>query len=189
MLYFIPKHREYLLCVECDESNYLTITHPDGSMFKDAGRLILSCGGVDNFLTRCIESPLSGVELARQLDKSRAAAQKAKRLREMAKEEQEQREQREAEATLRKLVEDGEPIEVTLQNVRTLLKYLRLTNWGVWHLPQMTIGYKAHQYDCDGVTAVTVVFDSPVELIDGEVCAAYAFGAPRGHLTKYCHLR
>lgn len=56
-------------------------------------------------------------------------------------------------------------------------------NWGLWKLPELSVGYSAHQYDCDGVTATTICLDEPV---DGRT--KYKVGGRRGHLSQYYKL-
>ena len=75
-------------------------------------------------------------------------------------------------------------IPSTAENIRLVMKYLNQQNWGSWTLPKMEIGYKAHQYDCEGQVAVTFQLDRPVE---GET--KLSFNAPRGHLRKYQDIR
>ena len=55
---------------------------------------------------------------------------------------------------------NGDAVETTVENIRTLLRYLNDINWGVWQLPSMTIGYTCNQYDCDGKTATTITLDT-----------------------------
>jgi hypothetical protein len=100
----------------------------------------------------------------------------------------ERAEKRKAEnAKLMAMIEAG-PIPATIENVRLLLQWLNEQNWGSWDLPAMTIGYSAHQYDCDGVTATTITLDKPIsdEFITSE--RRFVVGAPRGHLSKYQRL-
>lgn len=82
---------------------------------------------------------------------------------------------------------NGDTVETTVENIRTLLRYLNDINWGVWQLPSMTIGYSCHQYDCDGKTATTIKLDRPIEY-RGEKVTRFQYGAPRGHLCDYCRI-
>jgi len=61
---------------------------------------------------------------------------------------------------------------------------LNTVNWGVWHLPKMTIGYSCHQYDCNGKTATTIKLDTPIKYWDKPE-TMFVYGNPRGHLEKY----
>jgi hypothetical protein len=85
----------------------------------------------------------------------------------------------------------SQPIPATVENVRLVAAYLNTINWGAWNLPKMTIGYKAHQYDCDGKLATTIVLDEPISDPDYDIYNERKFvvGAPMGHLSKYQHLR
>ncbi len=71
-------------------------------------------------------------------------------------------------------------VEVNEDNLRVVMRYLSIKNWGSWQLPKMSIGYSANQYDCDGKTAVTVILDKPLNGF-----TKYQYGAPRGHLSAY----
>lgn len=71
-------------------------------------------------------------------------------------------------------------IPSTLENIRLLLIHLNKSNWGSWSLPKMSIGYSVNQYDCDGISAVTIKLE---KAIDG--CKLYKIGGKFGHLTKY----
>ncbi|MDA3906505.1 MAG: hypothetical protein PF484_10565 [Bacteroidales bacterium] len=73
-----------------------------------------------------------------------------------------------------------EIIPSTLENIKIVLQILNLQNWGTWKLPKMSIGYSAHQYDCDGKIASTIKFDFP---IDGET--KFKVGGKNGHLNHY----
>lgn len=77
-------------------------------------------------------------------------------------------------------IKDLPVIPTTLDNIRIVLEHLNEDNWGGWSLPKMSIGYCAHQYDCDGVQSSTMTLDTPVD-------GTYKFkvGGRGGHLKKY----
>lgn len=75
-------------------------------------------------------------------------------------------------------------IPSTIENIKIVLETLNNQNWGIWELPKMSIGYSAHQYDCEGSMATTMTLDQPV---DGDY--KFMVGGKRGHLTKYRLLR
>lgn len=85
----------------------------------------------------------------------------------------------EAKNSYLQLVGKGK-INVTEENLKIVMNYLRRVNWGGWSLPAMDIGYSANQYDCDGKIAVTVTLDKPLNGVK-----KFQMGAPRGHLEKY----
>jgi len=82
----------------------------------------------------------------------------------------------------------GQTIEVTQENLIKVLYGLNQMNWGSWTLPTMTIGYSAHQYDCDGKTATTINLDQPIN-IDGQMISKFKTATNRGHLNEYYSLR
>lgn len=92
-------------------------------------------------------------------------------------------EERKYEEEYAALVAD-QPIEVTPHNLALLARHLNSENWGVWRLPELMVGYSAHQYDCDGKTATTITLDAPI-MIGGELVTKLQYGAPRGHLRDY----
>lgn len=84
---------------------------------------------------------------------------------------------------------ENKKIPATLENIKEIAKKLSETNWGLWgELPDLEIGYRANQYDCDGKIAVTITLDRPID-VDGERVSRFVYGAPRRHLMKYYHLR
>lgn len=148
--------------------------------WDNAAALIGSFGGVDKLLARCQDVddlPAMVANLNEYNSKGRerqAASDAAKEEARTARVEQEYKD----------AFGDGtQATESTLENIAILLRYLNSTNWGVWHLPTMTIGYACHQYDCDGKRASTIKLDEPVE---GYTKLQY--GAPRGHLTAYTNV-
>lgn len=80
-------------------------------------------------------------------------------------------------------IKDLNIIPATLDNIRTVLVHLNSSNWGGWHLPKLSIGYTAAQYDCDGVQASTIKLDSAVE-----VSKLFKVGGKAGHLNKYTRI-
>ncbi|MFA5689911.1 MAG: hypothetical protein WC959_12360 [Kiritimatiellales bacterium] len=75
-------------------------------------------------------------------------------------------------------------IPTTIENLSLVLEHLNTQNWGTWNLPQMTIGYSAHQYDCDGKQISTITLDRPIEFC-GRMETRFKSGSKRGHLEKY----
>jgi hypothetical protein len=70
-------------------------------------------------------------------------------------------------------------IEKNDENIAKYLKYLNLSNWGLWNIsegPNFGIGYKCNQFDCDGKVVSTITFDN------GE---KYSTSKPAGHLNEY----
>lgn len=75
-------------------------------------------------------------------------------------------------------------IPVTVENLSLVIDHLNTQNWGSWTLPQMSIGYSAHQYDCEGTTISTIALDRPIKFQDG-FGNKFKSGSKRGHLENY----
>ena len=82
-------------------------------------------------------------------------------------------------------------IPATVDNIGIILRHLNSQNWGLWKLPALSIGYSAHQYDCDGKQATTITLDKPISDDDYNIKRERRFkvGGKRGHLSKYQALR
>lgn len=75
-------------------------------------------------------------------------------------------------------------IPTTVENLSLVLEYLNTKNWGSWTLPTMSIGYRAHQYDCEGTTITTITLNQPI-MFCGKMERNFKSGSKRGHLEKY----
>ncbi|MDY4406038.1 MAG: hypothetical protein SPE55_03100 [Sodaliphilus sp.] len=145
---------------------------------ENAGSFIVSQGGIEAILAKCVEVTeeqfaedrkqlLLRHEQARQHSLGVAIAKRKRH-----------------EEEYNAVFNGGGVVETTVENIRTLLRYLNDINWGVWQLPSMTIGYSCNQYDCDGKTATTIRLNSPIEY-RGEQVSQFQYGAPSGHLRGY----
>lgn len=143
-MYFISRNGNTALNVTMNENGTLTMRDKRGNLYKDAGLLITSCGGVDAFLAKCKDGDLGEAFEARRAE--------AKRLREHAAAIEAEKAAK-AETAYKAMVAAGEPVEATRKNIAILLRYLATANWGTWSLPEMTIGYRCNQYDCAGTIA------------------------------------
>ena len=147
---------------------------------ENAGSFIVSQGGIEAILAKCVE-----------VTEEQFAEDRKQLL--MRHEQAKQRSQELALANRKRHEQDynavfnGGTIETTVENIRILLRYLNDINWGVWQLPPMTIGYSCNQYDCDGKTATTIKLDRPIEY-RGEKVTQFQYGAPSGHLRGYCRI-
>ena len=79
-------------------------------------------------------------------------------------------------------------IDASVDNLYVLMRYLRSIPWGQWHLPTLSQGYSANQYDCDGKIAVTVILNDGITTEDGKVVKKLQYGAPMGHLSNYTNI-
>lgn len=179
VIYRIEKNEDGTLRLFREYTNNQGFWRKDGRPAKGAGLIIKNTGGIESFLEKCEE-----VEDVKQFVHDLNVEKKAARERTL-----QQRAERDA-LRERKAKEDydrlfcGEVTEANEETVGALLRYLNTQNWGLWHLPKMTIGYICNQYDCDGKTATTIKLDSPI-VVNDVSGTMFEVGAPMGYLTKY----
>lgn len=152
----------------------------DGRQYQNAGLLIMQEGGIDALLSKCeeIEDVAQFVHDLNVEKKAIRERANQERMRQMTAQSDK------AKADYDKVFNGKDIVESTPENIYILLAYLNTVNWGVWHLPKMTIGYQCNQYDCDGKTATTIKLDSPVKYWDKPE-KMFVYGNPRGCLEKY----
>jgi len=150
-----------------------------GNPIQDAGMFINQQGGINGLLDKCRDVEnldeqinVRNVQLKAEHEAAHVAAMERKAQREKNIEEEYRR------------LFCCEVTETNEETVGALLRYLNLHNWGLWHLPKMTIGYACHQYDCDGKQATTIKLDCPI-MVGDEPGTMFQVGAPHGHLMKY----
>lgn len=173
----------------CTKKNVYQITkNDDGTVTfypeeKNAGMIIMQRGGVQGFLSACIEDErdyeafcqdFQRIKEAKEEHRSYIRNQNAKVKAEAAK--------RDYMAMLEKY--EDKVIDTTPENLTILMRYLQTVNWGMWKLPKMSQGYTANQYNCDGKIAVTIILDQGIES-DGKIIRKMQYGAPNGHLSEY----
>jgi hypothetical protein len=108
-----------------------------------------------------------------------------------AKKIQNEKEEQDLEADFRTLeneIKEGKVFKANVDNLRRILKYLNSMNWGVWRLPNMSVGYSAHQYDYNGRNVTTISLDEPINYY-GEMVSKFKVGGSRNFLPKYCFIR
>ena len=151
----------------------------DGRKFDNAGSLIINAGGIEGLLRQCedvedLEGMIAQMSEEKAEIRRKAMAERENRAK-IVNEEYEQ-------------LFANDVTETNAKTVYALLRYLNTQNWGLWHLPKMTIGYQCNQYDCDGKTATTIILDEPIK-VAGEMGTMFEYGAPFGHLNKYKPIR
>lgn len=152
----------------------------DGHLFPNAGSLIITAGGIDGLLSQCeevedIDAMIAELNVIKAEIRRKANAER---------ERQQTASVSMVEDNYHRLFDGRDVVETNAETVYTLLRYLNTQNWGLWHLPAMTIGYQCNQYDCDGKTATTIKLDQPIS-VGGRMGTQFVYGAPRGHLTNY----
>ena len=174
----------YNVVINNDSS--LLITKHDGKIIDNCGQLISQYGGVDKLLLKCIETTLSFEDyVVQQREQNRLEAESRKQAHSEYIKKYEEKENKEWDE-----ISCLSIIPATVENVRRLLRHLHKQNWGGWSLPQLSIGYSAHQYDCDGVIATIITLDLPLSDSDLEIKNQRKFkvGGKRGHLTAQRNL-
>ena len=164
--------------------------NPDGSLLltadginsiPNAGAVIGNLGGIQGTLDRAIETDKT---LPQLIEERRQRIQQAAETQARATQKQIEKIQQEYNQLL---ASSPNGIETNIDNLYTVMRYLCTVNWGVWELPPMTIGYSAHQYDCDGHIAVTFQLDKPIEY-RGSLTTKLVFNAPLAQLASYQHI-
>lgn len=166
--------------VNTNEDGTLAITHTDGTPYQDAGCLIKSQGGIQAFLSHCIDKE----EFDRRVN-ARAFSQSKEYRQIQAQRQAEKEAERKAKwiSDYKALAAKG-PIEATAENIGIVLRYFRAQDTAMLNYPAMSVGYSANMYDCDGKLAAAMILDHPID-VDGEKVSRFVSGAPVGHLSKY----
>lgn len=180
-LFFISKNKSHARIVQKMDDGKLNIMSLNGEPMKDAGLFIVSCGGIDKLLSKCVN------EQEFEQHKIRLSKEKEERENrniELSKKIAKIR----AEEDLKiKLMLENQPIQANEDNIRLIARYLNAHNWGSWNLPKLNISYKANQYNCNGKIATTIVLNEPIEFY-GEMESKFVYNAPNGHLNQYQRL-
>ena len=145
----------------------------------NAGLLIMSLGGIDETVARCkdVDAEAYIAELNETQNRQHAAA-----------EQKIMTQAQDLEAAYEATFATGKA-EANEQNIRTLLKYLNMKNWGSWPtLPAMTIGYSVAQHDCGGHICTAIKLDAPIE-VAGQFGTKFVVGiCPIGYLPNYVRM-
>lgn len=183
-LYYFAKNsdRVYLVVENVDGSLFITMDGEES--IPNAGAFIKGLGGIEAVKSKCVRDSRSLVEIRENIEAQRKEAKQAAEKRRRERVQEKANEARRALDTLIAKSEGG-IIEANIDNVTIVARYLSVTNWGLWTLPQMSIGYRANQYEGG---AVTMVFDQPIDVY-GEMESKLAFFAGPCELTKYKHVR
>lgn len=178
--YFTTKRNAYQITVN---ENGKVIFHPE---CPDAASIIGQHGGIESFLSHCIQDPREYEEFAEAFHNRKLEAQ----LKRKAQGEARAKAEREKIAKdYNDLVGDGSvPIEATAANLYIIMRYLNTMNYGLWKLPRLSQGYQANQYDCNGKTVTTITLDEGIKNDEGRIFKAFQYGAPSGYLIKYTNI-
>jgi hypothetical protein len=183
-LYFLAKNSGLVYNVVENEDGNLFITLDGVTSIPNAGLFIRNLGGVDALKARCVRDSRSFEEIKRDLyERKKVAKQAAMERAHMRNQE----EAAEAECVLEALIANSEDsiIEVTIDNIRVVARYLLTSNCGMWQLPKMSVGYTANQYDSG---AITMTFDRPID-VQGDMENKFVFKARPNELSSYKHMR
>ena len=175
-MYFTSK-KSFLVEQNADGTLLITKTSTMKPL-ENAGGFIVSQGGIEAILAKCVEvTEEQFAEDRKQLLLRHKQAKQHSLDIAMAN-------RRRHEEEYNAVFNGGGVVETTVENIRILLHYLNDISWGMWKLPSMTIGYSCHQYDCDGKMATTIKLDRPIEYY-GMMVSQFQHGAPSGHLINY----
>lgn len=189
-LYFFTKKNVYQITKNEDD----TVTfYPED---KNAGNMIAQRGGVESFLTECCKEDARSYE---EVLVERQQEQQAEKERKKAASQQ--RKKAEEEAAMKAYnellasygmdinhIDKSVVIDATAKNLYIIMRYMQITNWGIWKLPRLSQGYAANQYDCDGRTVVTITLDKGIVTEDGKLVRELQYGAPMRYLIKYTNI-
>ena len=181
VIYRVEKNESGTLDIyrECYLNKSLGAWQKDGRRFDNAGSLIISAGGIDAMLEKCVDVEDVDMLIDSMNDTFQAELK--------ARERMHAKWASETEAAYHHLFDGNDVVETNAKSVYVLLRFLNRQNWGLWKLPKMSIGYQCNQYDCEGKTATTIKLDKPI-MVAGEMGTKFQFGAPRGHLSKYARI-
>ena len=171
-----------------EDGSLLIQTKTDGESIPNAGQFILNCGGIESIMSKCIDSDIS-IEQYR-LEKAELVKLN-KELKSAENGVKEIEKNKSITDDYNALLTSNAIIPVNIDNLRIVMRYLNMQNWGSWELPKMNIGYSANQFDCDGKSSVTIKLDTPISDDEYEVVneKMFSYGNPNGHLTKYTRIR
>ena len=174
-MYFTSK-KSFLVEQNADGTLLITKTSTMKPL-ENAGGFIVSQGGIEAILAKCVE--VTEEQFAEDRKQLLLRHEQAKQHSLDIAMANRKRHEEEYNAVFN----DG-VVETTVENIRILLHYLNDINWGMWKLPSMTIGYSCHQYDCDGKMATTINLDRPIEYY-GMMVSKFQHGASRRYFTDY----
>lgn len=163
--------------VVVNNDDTITITCDDKPI-NNPGQFILQMGGIDAVIARCKEYTAADWQAEQEREQAAKLA---------AKEAANQRAEqliKERDQAYHEVFGSDAVVETTPKTIYILLSYLNDYSWGSWQLPKMSIGYRCHQYDCDGKQATTITLDKAIDY-DGRPSRLFEVGAPIGHLMMY----
>ena len=170
-------------------ANYFFTQNADGSLnvtrwgeaFDHAGQLIHSFGGIDAMMKMAEVTDFASMDEVKAMREAMLDSER------MQSSDYAQRKATEIKAAYEELLSAG-VIACTAENLRKVMAFLNSQIWGSWELPAMSIGYAAHQHDCDGHLVTTVALDEAIDY-RGEMVSKFKFGnAGRGHLEAFTSL-
>lgn len=187
--YFFTKRNVYQITK--NEDGTVTFYPKDAN----AGNMIAQRGGVESFLACCKEDARSYEEVFAERQQEQQAEKERK------KAASQQRKKAEEEAVMKTYnellanygmdinhIDKSVIIDATAKNLYTIMRYMQITNWGLWKLPRLSQGYAVNQYDCDGRTVVTITLDEGITTEDGKLVRELQYGAPMGRLNNYTNI-
>ena len=185
----------------CTKKNvYLITKNDDGTLTffpeeKNAGAIIMQRGGIQQFLTHCIEDSRQYVDFKNDVQ---LIKQKQREYRDAMRLQNADAEKTAVANAYKAMlanygmsigsIDKSIAIPATRDNLYTLMRYLRTIPLSQWQLPTLSQGYTANQYDCEGKIAVTITLSEGLLSDDLKIIKKLQYGAPMGHLTNYTNI-
>lgn len=169
-----------VLQVYTNTDGTLLLTKDGINSIPNAGHFIVSAGGKEKLLSRCVDLEMCLEEVIQMVKDKKTALREQRQISSLkfAKEYN-----KKIKADFDKLM-TLKFIETTEENIAIILRYLNSMNWGIWpKLPQMAVEYKINQYTISGGNCRTA---TAIAFKDGR---KFAVGCGPRDLPKYIHLR
>ena len=164
-----------VLSVTEKENGCLLITDNDGKEIDNAGAFILSLGGKDKILARCVTA-----ERAKELKELKDKRRREEKIRE-------EEEKAELKEDFEKLTSENDTIETNVENLKVILDYFNSMSWGAWPKIKMSIPCKFLQFNCEGQIITAVKLEKKINC-DGQMIDKFKINGSVTCLPQYLNI-